>query len=41
MNLKLQNKIEDFLENSTPESILQECEEYGIELEDIEIEKGG
>lgn len=39
MDQKLQNKIEDFLNNANSESILQECKEWGIELECIDIEK--
>lgn len=39
MNKKLQTKIEDFLTNATPESILQECKKWGIELECLDIKK--
>lgn len=36
MNEDLKNKITDFLENATGETILSDCQEFGIELEDIE-----
>lgn len=35
MNKELQNKIENFLKNATAESILQECKEWGIQVDYI------
>lgn len=39
INEELKKKIEDFLLNATAESILKDCEDFGIELEDIEPKK--
>lgn len=39
MDQNLKYKIEDFLKNATAESILQECKEWGIELECLDIKK--
>ncbi|MBF0648244.1 hypothetical protein IR083_05400 [Dysgonomonas sp. GY75] len=36
MNEILRQKIEAFLKEATGESILNECKEFGIDLEDIE-----
>lgn len=33
MNKELQKKIEDFLKNADAESILKECEEWGIPVD--------
>lgn len=35
MNEVLEQKIKHFLDTATGESIIAECEQYGIELEDI------
>lgn len=35
MNDKVKEKIQNFLDNATGESILDECKEFGIELEDV------
>lgn len=40
MNEKLKEKVETFLEEATTDSILKDCEDFGIKLDDIEEETG-